>query len=74
MPPKGKVPPQFLKNEKKAKGAPAAVTKGDAVVDSKGKPGTVVAVMGGMVKVKHAKGTDVHPKGQVKPRAAKKKS
>jgi hypothetical protein len=68
---KGKIPPQFLKAQKKA--APAAA-KGAKVIDPKGKSGTVTAVMGGMVKVKHTDGsTDVHPKGAVKKAAAPKK-
>lgn len=65
------LPPAFLKNMKKAKGA-AAVGKGDPVVDSKGKSGTVTAVTGGMVSVKHDDGTsDKHPASKVKKAASK---
>lgn len=70
------LPPAFLANIKKAKGAPS-IGKGTRVVDPKGKKGTVTKVAGGKVTVKHDDGTvDKHPVMRVKktvaPKAAKK--
>jgi len=63
-PRKGKIPPQFLKAKK---GAAPKAAKGAAVVDPKGKAGTVTSVTGGIAKVRHADGsTDTHPVGALK--------
>ena len=60
------LPPAFLNNVKKAKGAPS-IGKGTRVVDPKGKKGTVTKVTGGKVTVQHDDGTvDKHPVMRVK--------
>lgn len=61
---KGKLPPSFRKAAKKIE--QTAPSKGETVVDPEGKPGRVVSVAGGMVKVRHATGTDIHPVGSVR--------
>lgn len=62
---KGKLPPSFRKAAKKI--AATGPAKTDRIIDPAGKPGTVLSVAGGMVKVKHDDGsTDIHPIGSVR--------